>query len=163
RRGEPVRRGFELFPVECRGEPRPDHHGQRAPSRASPQGCAGVRTASSVVLVYASALVAGLSVVSFPASATALKAAHGLSDSRSGAIFLPQVVLTITGSLLGGRLSARLSLKTILMAALGTFAVSESLLFATARFGEIAAYAALLAATATTGAAFGLAAAPLNT
>jgi predicted MFS family arabinose efflux permease len=122
-----------------------------------------VRNASAVVFVYASALVAGLSVVSFPASATVLKAAHGLSDSEYGAIFLPQVALTIVGSLLGGRLSARRSLKTLLTAALVTFGVSESLLFATERLGHAAAYAALLAATATTGAAFGLAAAPLNT
>ncbi len=122
-----------------------------------------MRTARSVVLVYASALVAGLSVVSFPASATVLKAAHGLSDSRYGAIFLPQVALTIVGSLLGGKLSARLSLRAILVAALATFSVSESLLLATARLGDAAAYGALLGATATTGAAFGLSAAPLNT
>lgn len=122
-----------------------------------------MRTAGTVVLVYASALVAGLSVVSFPASATALKAAHGLSDSRYGAIFLPQVALTIVGSLLGGRLSARLSLRAVLIAALATFSVSELLLFATGHLGDDAAYGALLAATASTGAAFGLSAAPLNT
>src|SRR5262249_14972984 len=67
------------------------------------------------------------------------------------------------GSLLGGRLSARVSLGTILRTSLLTFGLSEALLLATAHFGDTAAYAALLAATATTGAAFGLAAAPLNT
>jgi hypothetical protein len=56
----------------------------------------------AIVATYGAALVAGLAVVSFPASATVLKAAHGLSDSSYGAIFLPQVVLTILGSLAGG-------------------------------------------------------------
>src|SRR5262249_53331792 len=88
---------------------------------------------------------------------------HGLSDSKYGAIFLPQVVLTIAGSLLGGRLSARRSLATILRAALVAFGISEALLFATEHLRDSAAYAVLLVATATTGAAFGLGAAPLNT
>src|SRR5882724_3504604 len=119
--------------------------------------------ALAVVATYVAALVAGLSVVSFPASATVLKAAHGLSDSSYGAIFLPQVVLTILGSLAGGALSERRSLGFVLGLSLVAFAVAEAALFGTSTTNSEAAYLLLLAGTGSAGVGFGLSAAPLNT
>ena len=119
--------------------------------------------AASVVATYGAALVAGLVVVSFPASATVLKSAHGLSDSKYGAIFLPQVVLTILGSLAGGALSERRSLRFVLCLSLGAFGVAEVALLATATMQDDAAYLLLLAGTGSAGVGFGLSAAPLNT
>jgi predicted MFS family arabinose efflux permease len=115
------------------------------------------------VATYGAALVAGLAVVSFPASATVLKAAHGLSDSSYGAIFLPQVVLTILGSLAGGALSERRSLGFVLGLSLVAFAVAEVALFGTSTTNADAAYLLLLAGTGSAGVGFGLSAAPLNT
>jgi predicted MFS family arabinose efflux permease len=117
----------------------------------------------AVLATYGAALVVGLAVVSFPASATVLKAAHGLSDSKYGAIFLPQVLLTILGSLAGGALSERRSLRFVLGLSLVAFALAEAALFGTSTTNQGSAYLLLLAGTGSAGVGFGLAAAPLNT
>src|SRR5260221_4730036 len=104
-----------------------------------------------VAAVYSAALISGLTVVSFAASATALKAALALSDAQYGAIFLPQVVMTIIGSLAGGALSARRSLGSILGAALLVFVGAEAALWGTSRLSPAVAYPVLLAGTASRG------------
>jgi fucose permease len=114
-----------------------------------------------VVCVYGSALLAGLSVVSFPASANHLKEAHGFSDAQYGAIFLPQLALSLAGAVLGGALVRRLGIATLLRLALLAFLCGEGALAATAQLASLA-YPLLLAGTALVGFGFGIAAAPLN-
>lgn len=113
--------------------------------------------------VYFTALVAGLSVVSFAASATVLKAALHLTDSEYGAIFLPQVAFSILGSIAGGSLSSRVSPRSILQGALLAFAAAELALYGSSVAYPSFDYGLLLAATGCMGTGFGLAAAPLNT
>jgi len=113
--------------------------------------------------VYVSALVQGLTLVSFPASSAVLKHAHGLSDAQYGAIFLPQVVMVIGGSIAGGVLAGRLGLSRLLAGALGVNLVSQAALAASAAFRPDAAYASILLGTTCLGLGFGLSAAPLNT
>lgn len=114
-----------------------------------------------VVCVYGSALLAGLSVVSFPASANHLKEAHGISDAQYGAIFLPQLASSLAGAVLGSALALRLGVAALLRLALLAFLCGEGALAATAQLTSLA-YPLLLAGTALVGFGFGIAAAPLN-
>jgi hypothetical protein len=60
-------------------------------------------TPSAVLIVYAGALLQGMTLVSFPAVSAMLKQTLALSDADYGAIFLPQVALAIVGAVAGGR------------------------------------------------------------
>lgn len=115
-----------------------------------------------VGVLYLSALLQGLAVVSFPASGTVLTGALGLSSAEYGAIFLPQVALAIVGSIGGGTLAQRWGLKSLLLIALGANAVSQLLLAATVWTASGWIYPAVLAGTASMGLAFGVSGAPLN-
>src|SRR5262245_47874775 len=121
----------------------------------------GARWAGAVA-VYASALVQGLVVVSFPASGAILRAAHGLTSAQYGSIFVPQTVLAIAGSLLGGGLARKLGLRALLRLALVMGALAELLLASTSLLPPGAAYAGVLVAIGFAGLGFGLSAAPLN-
>ena len=78
---------------------------------------AGFRIVSLPVgIVYAAALVHGLTLVSFPALSVVLTRGYGLTDAQYGAIFLPQVACAVLGALLGGALAQRLGLKRVLAA-----------------------------------------------
>lgn len=114
-------------------------------------------------VVYAAALAQGLTVVAFPASGTVLRQMHELSNEAYGSIFLPQTVLTIVGSLIGGVLARRIGLQSLLILACMAAAVAQALLLATSWFSSELALPLLLAGTAAMGLGFGLAAAPLNT
>lgn len=119
------------------------------------------RPVRALLSVYGAGLCAGLSVVSFPASANQLKAAHGISDAAYGSIFLPQVALTVLGSVLGGTLAKTRGLAVVLRCALSALVASMLALAATAQLASNA-YPLLLLATSLVGLGFGLAAAPLN-
>ncbi|MGF1465964.1 MAG: sugar MFS transporter [Sandaracinaceae bacterium] len=116
----------------------------------------------AVAVVYGGALLSGLTVVSFPASSTVLRALHHLTDAEYGSIFLPQAGLTIVGSLVGGTLAARLGLKALHALSLLLFALAEACLCAVAFVPSSAALPVLLVGTGLMGLGFGLAAAPLN-
>lgn len=107
-------------------------------------------------VVYGSALVQGLSVVSYPASAEVLKAR--LSDAEYGSIFLVQTLATLLGSSAGSRLGQRALGGSVLSAALVASAAAELLLWLAPQLGVAAALSGAFAL----GAGFGLAAAPLN-
>jgi fucose permease len=128
---------------------------------ASPFEARSLRLAKAAV--YAGALVQGLTLVSFPASSAILKHAHGFSDAEYGAIFLPQVVMVIGGSIAGGFLAGRLGLRRLLALAFGVNLVSQAALAASVAFQPDAAYASILLGTTCLGLGFGLSAAPLNT
>lgn len=115
-------------------------------------------TLPAVAVVYAAALLQGLTLVSFPALSGVLKTTFVLSDAAYGAIFLPQVGAAVVGSLFSGALALRIGLKVLLVAALATNTLSQITLYASPALG----YPGLLLGTGLLGLGFGLAAAPLN-
>ena len=116
----------------------------------------------SAALVYGSALLQGMGMVSFPASSAVLRASKGLTDAQYGTIFLPLVVTTIAASLAGGALSRRVRLKGLLAVALVFNILSQAALALAMSLPAAHTLHALLAATALFGIAFGLSAGPLN-
>jgi fucose permease len=117
--------------------------------------------------VFTAALVQGIVLVTFPAASTILTSPghYGLSTRLYGAMFVPQVVLAIAGSLLGARLAARIGNKRVYLLGLTLSLTAMILLLASApaQATLAAAYPLLLAATAFLGAGFGLTVPVLNT
>jgi hypothetical protein len=68
---------------------------------------------SAVLVVYAGALLQGMTLVSFAAVSAMLKQTLALSDAAYGAIFLPQVAFAIVGAVAGGALARRIGLKAL--------------------------------------------------
>jgi fucose permease len=118
-------------------------------------------------VVNAAGLVQGIVLVTFPAASTIFteKSEYGLSSSQYGAMFLPQVALAITMSLLGTGLARRISTKRVYLLGLTCSTVSMALLLASTlvKSNQAAAYPLLLVATAFLGAGFGLTVPVLNT
>lgn len=117
---------------------------------------------TQIAATYGTALAQGLIIVSFPASGAVLKASHHLSDAQYGAIFLPQTLLAIVGSLLAAGLAQRIGLPKLGRLAGMASTLAALLLFATAQLSDDIAYVALLAAIGLAGLGFGLSSAPLN-
>jgi len=116
----------------------------------------------SAALVYGSALLQGMGMVSFPASSAVLRASKGVTDAQYGTIFLPLVITTIAASLVGGALSRRVRLKGLLAVALVFNLLSQAALAMAVALPAADTLTALLAATSLFGIAFGLSAGPLN-
>ena len=118
-------------------------------------------------MVNLAGLVQGIVLVTFPAASTIFTSGHyyGLSSSQYGAMFLPQVVLAITTSLLGARLAHRISTKRVYLLGLTCSLVAMGLLLVSALFKsyQAVAYPLLLIATAFVGAGFGLTFPAVNT
>ena len=98
----------------------------------------------AVLIVYAAALLQGMTLVSFPAVSAVLKQALALTDADYGAIFLPQVALAIAGAVAGGRLARKLGLKALLVMALAANAASQVLLAASAFTSPSGGFAVLM-------------------
>ena len=66
-------------------------------------------------IINAAGLVQGIVLVTFPALSTIFtsKTEYGLSSTQYGAMFLPQVALAITTSLLGAGLARRITTKRV--------------------------------------------------
>ena len=114
------------------------------------------------LVVYATALMHGLALVSFPALSAVLTRAYGLTDAQYGASFLPQVACAVLGALLGGGMARRLGLNRLLTLSLLAAAGSQALL---ALVGLVPAgwlFACVLSAAAALGLGFGLSGAPIN-
>jgi hypothetical protein len=62
---------------------------------------------NEIAAVYAAGTVQGVALVTFPAASTIFTSPsyYGLSSTAYGAMFLPQAVTAIAGSLLGARLT----------------------------------------------------------
>jgi predicted MFS family arabinose efflux permease len=134
-----------------------------SPARATPAGAPrAAPPPTAVAVLYASALVQGLTIVSFPAGSAVLKAVHGLTDAQYGALFLPQVAAAVAGSVAGARVARTLGLRRLLWIALAVNALSQALLAGADLLPHgLAAPCVLLAATVL-GLGFGLSGAPLN-
>lgn len=116
----------------------------------------------AAAVVYAAALLQGMTLVSFPALSGVLKETLGLSDAAYGAIFLPQVACAVAGAVAGGSLARKLGLRALLALALAGNGVSQGLLAATAMLPHSAGVAVLYLGTACLGLGFGLIGAPIN-
>lgn len=112
--------------------------------------------------VYLAGMLQGLVLVSIPASAAVLKGVQGLSNAQYGAVFLPQVVMAVLGSILGGSLARTLGLRGLLALALTASGLSQFCLAASAIVPGGLSFAAVLFSTSLLGLGFGLAGAPLN-
>jgi fucose permease len=123
------------------------------------------KTESNVV--YAAGLVQGIALVTFPAASTIFTdpQEYGLSNTQYGAMFLPQVVLAITASLLGAGLATRFGMKRLYLLGLVGDLAAMLLLILSQFFtdDQAVAYGALLVATACLGAGFGLTVPAVNT
>ncbi|MGR9045742.1 MAG: MFS transporter [Gammaproteobacteria bacterium] len=113
-------------------------------------------------LVFATALFQGLTLVSFPALASLLKASLGLSDTSYGTLFLPQVALTAVSAVAGGLLSAKWGLPALLRYSLAANGLSQLALLAGVAMGGNTGYVSTVLGTTLLGVGFGLSAAPLN-
>jgi MFS family permease len=114
---------------------------------------------SEIVAVYAAGLFQGLSLVAVPAAATVLTSttAYDLSASQYGLLFLPQVILAITGSLALSSLAGRIGLKRVLMVGLLADTVAMTLLVVSNSVqDDTGAFPMLLVATGSLGLGFGL-------
>lgn len=131
-------------------------------SPAASRESAGRSSVVAAVSVYGGALIIGLTLVSFPASSTYLRAAHGLSDAAYGAIYLPQLVAAIVGALAGGALAGRMSLRAMYLMALVSFALAQGLLASSAGVSSQLALSTVMCATAAFGFGFGFGGGPLN-
>ena len=120
------------------------------------------RTRAQVALVYAGGLLQGMALVSFPASSAVLTRTQGLTEAQYGSIFLPQVAFAVIGSIASGCLARKQDLKALLMLALVSNALSQSLLAASGAAGTGLAYVLVMTATAAAGLAVGLNSAPIN-
>jgi fucose permease len=116
----------------------------------------------AVLIVYAAALLQGMTLVSFPAVSAMLKQALSLSDADYGAIFLPQVALAIVGAIAGGVLARTIGLKALLALALAANAASQVLLAASDFASPSGGLVLLFVGTASLGLGFGLIGGPIN-
>ena len=117
-------------------------------------------------MLYASGVVQGLALVSFPAASAILTSPSGfaLSSTQYGLMFLPQVLLAIVASAGGPRLARRLGLRGVLRLGLAADLVAMALLAASQwRIGTPDAFALLCTATGALGLGFGATVMALNT
>jgi MFS family permease len=114
---------------------------------------------TEVGLVYATGLVQGLSLVTFPAASSIFTSpdGYGFSASRYGMMFVPQVILAILASSLGPSLARRWTLKRVLRAGMSADLLAMILLASSRLLQGVpaGAYGILLVATAALGFGFG--------
>jgi predicted MFS family arabinose efflux permease len=121
---------------------------------------------AEIRVVNLAGLVQGITLVTFPAASTIFTDPdeYGLSNTRYGAMFLPQVLTAIVTSLLGAQLARRFSSKQVLLLGLAANVSAMLVLVVSSAFeGDPAAYPLLLVATALLGTGFGLTVPVLNT
>jgi len=122
---------------------------------------------TEVFLIYATGLIQGLALVTFPAASSIFTSPHGygFSASRYGMMFIPQVVLAILASSMGPRLARRCSLKRVLLSGLSADLLAMILLASSRLLQNLpeAAYVILLVATGALGFGFGAVVMATNT
>jgi MFS family permease len=121
---------------------------------------------TEVGLVYATGLVQGLALVTFPAASSIFTSpeGYGFSASRYGMMFVPQVVLAILASSLGPYMARRWTLKRVLQAGMIADLLAMLLLALSSVLQRVpaAAYGVLLVATGALGFGFGTVVMALN-
>jgi MFS family permease len=114
---------------------------------------------TEIGLVYATGLVQGLALVTFPAASSIFTSpdGYGFSASRYGMMFVPQVILAILASSLGPSLARRWTLKRVLRAGMSADLLAMILLASSRLLPGVpaGAYGILLLATGALGFGFG--------
>lgn len=122
---------------------------------------------SEIATVYATGLVQGIALVTFPAASSVFTSAsgYGLSSTQYGTMFEPQAGMAILSSLLGAGLMSRLGAKRIYLLGLAANLAAMALLVASkfVMYEHTMAYGLLLAATTCMGLGFGFTVPALNT
>ncbi|GAC1562387.1 MAG: hypothetical protein NVS2B7_36470 [Herpetosiphon sp.] len=122
---------------------------------------------TQIGLVYLAGLIQGVALVTFPAASSIFTSpqGYGLSSTRYGAMFLPQVVLAILASSLAPMLARRWTLKRVFLLGLGSDLTSMTLLALSSFIlsSSNLVYGMLLLATAALGLGFGATVMVLNT
>ena len=122
---------------------------------------------NEVVAVYAAGGVQGLALVTCPAAGAIFTSpAHfGLSSTAYGGMFVPQALMAVASSLLGGRLTRLLGIKRIYLLGLVADCVAMTLLVLSQflMHNRPLAYGVLLTATTCIGVGFGLTVPAVNT
>jgi MFS family permease len=124
-------------------------------------------TRTEIGVVYGTAVVQGLALVTFPAASSVFTSpdGFGFDSTRYGTMFVPQVAVAICAAALAPRLARRWGLRRVLLAGLAGDILSMSLL-ALSRLligAPDAAFGLLLVATAALGFGFGATVMALNT
>jgi MFS family permease len=118
-------------------------------------------------VVYATGVVQGIVLVTFPAASAIFTAKnqYDLDSTQYGILFLPQVAAAIVAALLGGRLTLRFGSKRVYQAGLTAAFLAMLILFSSqlVEADRALAYAMLLTATGLVGAGFGLTVPTINT
>jgi MFS family permease len=121
---------------------------------------------AATVLVRVAAFVQGLALVVIPTVSGVITDPHGLalSQSRYGALFLPQSLLAIAFSLGGAALKTHLGVRATLLIGFAADAVAMGLIASTALLvhDQHVAYALLLCATGALGIGFSIVTPTLN-
>jgi fucose permease len=120
------------------------------------------RPRAAVALVYGTAFLHGLMLVSYPASSTFFKSTRGFTDAQYGLVFLPQLASAIFGAAAGGMLARRIGLRYLFALSLAATGASQLALAAAGGLADGHAFDFAAISAACTGLAFGFGAAPLN-
>jgi fucose permease len=118
-----------------------------------------------IALLYGTAVVQGLALVTFPAASAVFTDPQGFafSSTQYGTMFLPQVLMAILASSLASRLAGRHGLKAVLLAGLAGDLLSMALLAASALLaGRPVAFPLICLATGALGFGFGATVTALN-
>lgn len=83
---------------------------------------------AEIAVVYAVAFFQGIGNVVFPASAALFKRHHAMSDAQYGFLYLPMITCAILSSLSAAALVHRLAMKTLLVAGMFSYALTQALL-----------------------------------
>src|SRR5215467_1550784 len=122
---------------------------------------------TEIHLIYATGLIQGLALVTFPAASSIFTSSSGFgfSNSRYGMMFIPQVILAILASSFGPRLARRWTLKNVLLFGLAADLLAMILLAYShwLQASPGTAYAILLLATGSLGFGFGTVVMATNT
>ena len=122
---------------------------------------------NEIVAVYAAGIIQGVALVTFPAASAIFSspAYYRLSSTEYGGMFVPQAIMAIALSLMGGGLTRHLGIKRIYL--LGLVADLLAMMFLVlSQFGmrnHSLAYGILLIATTCMGVGFGLTVPAINT
>ena len=111
-----------------------------------------------IALIYLTGLVQGLVLVTVPAASSVFTDPHsfGFSSGQYGALFIPQVIMSILAALLAPKVSSKIGSKKVYQAGLLFNCVAAALIAASQLFiGQPASYICLMLGTSFVGAAFG--------
>jgi MFS family permease len=120
-----------------------------------------------IVSVYAAGMIQGIALVTFPAASAIFSSPvyYSLSSTEYGGMFVPQAIMAIASSLMGGGLTRRMGIKRIYLLGLvaDLLAMTFLVLSQFVMHKHSLAYGILLTATTCMGFGFGLTVPAINT